>query len=82
MGRTRAEQVEKMAAMLRNSSEADIEEMGQSSVRPWPSWPRNAPRAAPGGLSDRGPPSGRPATAPPGPERRRTEKSPPAGVLS
>lgn len=29
MGRTRAEQVEKMAAMLRNSPEADIEEMGQ-----------------------------------------------------
>lgn len=29
MGRTRAEQVEKLAAMLRNSPEADIEEMGQ-----------------------------------------------------
>jgi hypothetical protein len=29
LGRTRAEQVEKMAAMLRNSSEAEIEEMGQ-----------------------------------------------------
>ncbi|HZQ77424.1 MAG TPA: hypothetical protein VFE55_08850 [Acidimicrobiia bacterium] len=28
LGRTREEQVEKMAAMLRNSSEADIEEMG------------------------------------------------------
>jgi hypothetical protein len=28
LGRTRAERVEKMAAMLRNSSEADIEEMG------------------------------------------------------
>jgi hypothetical protein len=29
LGRTRAEQVEKMATMLRNSSEADIEEMAQ-----------------------------------------------------
>jgi hypothetical protein len=28
LGRTRPEQVEKMAAMLRNSSEAEIEEMG------------------------------------------------------
>jgi hypothetical protein len=28
LGRTRDEQVEKMAAMLRNSSEAEIEEMG------------------------------------------------------
>lgn len=28
LGRTRQEQVDKMAAMLRNSSEADIEEMG------------------------------------------------------
>ena len=29
MGRTRQERVEKMAELLRNSSEADIEEMGQ-----------------------------------------------------
>ena len=40
-GRTRGERVEKMAALLRNSSEADIEEMGTASGWPWPSWPRS-----------------------------------------